>query len=379
MPQFDPIVIVGVGLIGGSIGAAAKRLADPPEVLGVARSPETLRYALEHGIIDEGASPDEAEERGWFTSSEKALIVLGTPAKATEEWLSRLGGMGARGTVTDVASTKAGVIAAAEQHLPPSLAFVGGHPMAGSERSGVEAATPDLFRGAYYVLTPSETTDMGAYGRLHAFVSSLGARVICVDAAAHDEAVATVSHVPHMAAAALTTLLARRADAGEELLRLAAGGFKDTTRVAAGSPDLWTGIALDNADALARGIDDLREILGDFGQLLRNRDTDGLRDWLLRAAEVRRSLPAQWVPATTALTELSLPVTDRPGVVSEVTTAVGRFGCNIEDIEIDHVSEDSAVLRMVLTDEGDIRALTAELERLGYEPSATPLEGPRGE
>lgn len=379
MPGFDPVVVVGVGLIGGSLAAAAKRLPDPPRVLGVSRSREALDYAIEHGIVDEAATPDEAVDRGWFSASDDALIVLATPAKAAEDWIARLAGLGVRGTITDVASTKSGVAAAALRHLPQSVAFVGGHPMAGSERSGVEAASADLFQGAYYVLTPSEATDMDAYRRLHAFATALGARVISVDVAAHDEAVATVSHVPHMAAAALAMLLARRAEAGEELLRLAAGGFKDTTRVAAGSPELWTGIALDNADALAQGIDELREILGEFGDLLRRRDAGGMRAWLERAAALRRTLPSQWVPATTALTELVLPMMDRPGVVSEITTAVGRAGCNIEDIEIDHQSEDTALLRLVLTDEGDFAGLVADLERRGYEPRLSSLEDTVGE
>lgn len=375
MTPYSSVVVVGVGLIGGSLAAAARALEDPPLVRGVARSRGTLDYALANGIIDEGASPDEAVDQGWFTTDDDALIVLGTPPAATEEWLARLGGMGVRGTVTDVASTKAGIARAALRHLPERVAFVGGHPMAGSERSGVEAATKDLFKGAYYVLTPSETTPADAYRKLHGFVTSLGARVISVPAEAHDEMVATVSHVPHMAAAALTTLAARRAEAGEDLLRLAAGGFKDTTRIAAGSPELWTGISLDNAEALVNGVDELREVLGEFSDMLRRRDADGIREWLAAAADVRNGLPAQWVPATTALFELLVPVLDRPGVISEVTTAVGRAGCNIEDIEIDHQSEDSAVLHLVLTDEGDREALCADLGSRGYACDMRPLEG----
>ncbi|MBA4370868.1 MAG: prephenate dehydrogenase/arogenate dehydrogenase family protein [Coriobacteriaceae bacterium] len=372
--SYSSVVVVGVGLIGGSLAAAARALPDAPLVRGVARSADTLAYALQHDIIDEGASPDEAAERGWFTSDDDALIVLATPPAATEEWLERLGAADVRGTITDVASTKAGVAAAAARFLPASVAFVGGHPMAGSERSGVEAARPDLFKGAYYVLTPTQTTSPDAYRRLHAFVTSLGARVISVPAEAHDEMVATVSHVPHMAAAALITLAARRAEAGEDLMRLAAGGFKDTTRIAAGSPDLWTGISMDNAEALAKGVDDLRGILGEFSEMLRARDAHGIRRWLAGAAEVRNGLPAQWVPATTALFELLVPITDRPGVVSEVTTAVARAGCNIEDIEIDHETEDSAVLRLVLTDEGDREALCDDLGTRGFECELRPLE-----
>ncbi len=157
------------------------------------------------------------------------------------------------------------------------------------------------------------------------------------------------------------------------MLRLAAGGFKDTTRIAAGSPDLWTGICLDNAMALGSALERLRGDLDAFGSLLDARDADGLREWLASAAEVRRELPARWVPATEALTELLVPITDRPGAVAQVTLAASRFGCNIEDIEIEHQSEDTATLRLVLTDEGDLPGLVLALETEGFDAATRPL------
>lgn len=146
------------------------------------------------------------------------------------------------------------------------------------------------------------------------------------------------------------------------------------TRIAAGSPELWTGICLDNADAVLSGIAGLEDVLAEFRDAVAARDATSMREWFARAAEVRRGLPAQWVPATTRLRELTVPVSDRPGVVGTVTTAVSRAGCNIEDIEIDHRSEDTALLRLVLTDEGDTAGLMAELESKGYEPTLRPLE-----
>jgi len=375
--EFERICVVGVGLIGGSFAAASRVLPDRPVVVGVDTDPDTRAYSLEAGIVDAAASPDEAFELGWFRSAgEEAcdLVVLATPARIAEEWLARLGGAGFCGVVTDVASTKSGVTAAAERALGGCAHFVGGHPMAGSEQSGVRAARADLFHGAYYVLTPTGGTDVDAYRRLHSYVTRLGARVISVDADAHDDAVAIISHVPHVTASALVELAKAHAGQGDELLRLAAGGFKDTTRIAAGSPELWTGICLDNAEALADGIDELRGVLGGFSAMVRGRDADGIREWLARAAEVRRSLPSQWVPASEQLTELLVPMIDRPGVVSEITLAVGRAGCNIEAIEIDHVSEDSAVLVLVLTDEGDMDGLVRGLAASGYEPTLRPLE-----
>jgi prephenate dehydrogenase len=301
------------------------------------------------------------------------LVVLATPAAGAEEWLALLGEIGYAGVVTDVASTKAEVMAQAARLLGPDATFIGGHPMAGSERSGVAAADPEIFRGAYYVLTPAQDTDADAYGRLHRLVTQIGARVISLDAVAHDEAVAAISHVPHVAASALTNLAAARACGGSDVLRLAAGGFKDMTRIAAGSPDLWTGICLDNGDAVVRGLDELGSQLAEFAALLRAGDREGVRGWLARAADVRRGLPARWVPASERLREMTVSMTDRPGAVSTITQAAAHAGCNIEDIGIDHVTEDTAVLHLLLTDEGDADALVAELARDGFDVTLEPL------
>jgi prephenate dehydrogenase len=371
---FSTVAVVGVGLIGGSFAAALRRLDPAPAVYGIDVDLASLDYALGHGIVDEAALADSDAANTWLGADGVDLVVIATPARHAAEWLHRLGASGFRGIVTDVASTKSGVLQAVRRELPDASRFVGGHPMAGSELSGVTAARADLFDGAYWLLTPSADTDPDAFSAVHALVSAIGARIISVDATAHDEAVAIVSHVPHVTAAALVDLAAAHSGERGELMRLAAGGFKDTTRIAAGSADLWTGICLDNADALAEGILELRDRLGGFESLVRERDADAIRSWLEGAAEVRRSLPAQWVPATTLLTELAVPMLDRPGVVAEITGAVSRAGCNIEGIDIDHQSEDTAVLVLVLTDEGDFPALHADLVARGYDPRLTPLD-----
>ena len=361
---FARVTVVGVGLIGGSLAAALRALPDAPRVTGVDPDEAALALALERGVVDDVASVEACAP----ALAESDLVVLATPVAAVSEWLARLGEIGYRGVVTDVASTKAAVMGEAARLLTPGCTFIGGHPMAGSERSGVSAADADLFRGAYYVLTPADDTDADAYQCLHRLVMSIGARVISLDAVAHDEAVAAISHVPHVAASALTNLAAQRAQGGSDVLRLAAGGFKDMTRIAAGSPDLWTGICLDNREAVVRGLDELGSQLSQFATLVRAEDRAGVLAWLAGAAEVRRSLPAGWVPASERLRELTVAMTDRPGAVSAITQAAARASCNIEDIGIDHVTEDTAVLHLLLTDEGDADALVADLAANGFEP-----------
>lgn len=371
---FRRVVIVGLGLIGGSIAAAAKRLPQPPEIRAVDVDAEGIGWAIANDLVTAGLDPDSASRAGWYGPGAADLIVVATPARFAEECFRTIALAGFDGVVTDVASTKSAVVSSGERLFASTPAtFVGGHPMAGSEKSGVTASSATLFDGAYYVLTPTRTTDTQAFGRLHAFVTSLGARVVSVDPAVHDEAVAVVSHVPHVAAAALITLALRHVHGGEDVLRLAAGGFKDMTRIAAGSPQLWTGICLDNGPALVQGLRELSEVLDDFTQRVEASDAAGVDAWLTEAADVRRGLPARYVPAVTSLMEITLPVADRPGVVSDVTTAVSRAGCNIEDISIDHLSEDTALLRLLVTDEGDLMALVADLEARGFEPSARPL------
>ena len=376
---FHRIAVVGVGLIGGSIAAALKRLPDAPTVVGIDVDAAGLAFAMGAGFIDEASLVDEPSALAWLSDDGVDLVVLATPARCAVDWLRRLGDSGFQGVVTDVASTKSGVVAAANAALPDPSRFVGGHPMAGSERSGVTAARADLFDGAYWLLTPARDTDPDVYSSMHALVSAIGARVISVDAASHDEAVAIVSHVPHVTAAALVGLAAAHSGERGELMRLAAGGFKDTTRIAAGSADLWTGICLDNATALTDGLAELRERLATFESLVRGRDAEAIRAWLDSAAEVRRTLPAQWVPATARLAELAVPMLDRPGVVAEITGAVSRAGGNIEGIDIDHQSEDTAVLVLVLTDEGDLDGLVGDLRSRGYEPRLSPLAETRDE
>jgi prephenate dehydrogenase len=369
---FERVCVIGVGLIGGSLASALRALPEPPCVLGIDTDADAVDTALEEAVIDEGVEAGDAQGVDEMLCSAD-LVVVATPVPAIEAWFERLAAVGYCGVVTDVASTKSAVMEAARRILPAGASFIGGHPMAGSERSGVDASDAELFRGAHYVLTPSADTDTEAYRRLHQLVTSVGARVVALDADAHDEAVAAISHVPHVAASALANLASERAESGSDVLRLAAGGFKDMTRIAAGSPDLWAGICLDNREAVVRGLSQLRAQLEDFTGRVAARDRDGVRDWLARAADVRRALPSKWVPASERLRELTVSMTDRPGAVSAITQAAARAGCNIEDIGIDHVTEDTAVLHLVLTDEGDVEWLVDHLTAEGFDAALAPL------
>ena len=369
---FRRIAVVGFGLVGASFAAAVRAAYPDTRVLAVDIDERTLAEAVERGWATDGALPDDpAFER--FVGDGCDLVVLATPVGAAERYFEDLARWDYRGIVTDTASTKARITALAERVLPHPENFVPGHPMAGSEVNGIEGARPDLFKGAHWILCPDADTPAEHFPRLHELVTSIGARVIALPREDHDEAVAVVSHVPHIMASSLVQLASRHADDQQALMRLAAGGFKDSTRIAAGSPELWCGIAFDNKDALSDGLDEIQGIIGAFADALASDDRAALTALLADAAAARRALPVAWVPSTERLLEVRIPMEDRPGVVAEVTTVTSSVGCNIQSIEIDHVTEDSAVLRLVLTDEGDIGQLSAQLINAGFSVSFSPL------
>lgn len=369
---FRRIAVVGFGLVGASFAAAVRAAYPDTRVLAVDIDERTLAEAVERGWATDGALPDDpAFER--FVGDGCDLVVLATPVGAAERYFEDLARWDYRGIVTDTASTKARITALAERVLPHPENFVPGHPMAGSEVNGIEGARPDLFKGAHWILCPDADTPAEHFPRLHELVTSIGARVIALPREDHDEAVAVVSHVPHIMASSLVQLASRHADDQQALMRLAAGGFKDSTRIAAGSPELWCGIAFDNKDALSDGLDEIQGIIGAFADALASDDRASLTALLADAAAARRALPVAWVPSTERLLEVRIPMEDRPGVVAEVTTVTSSVGCNIQSIEIDHVTEDSAVLSLVLTDEGDIGQLSAQLINAGFSVSFSPL------
>jgi prephenate dehydrogenase len=245
--------------------------------------------------------------------------------------------------------------------------------MAGSEVNGIEGANASLFKGAPWILCPDAQSGSGIFLALHELVTSLGARVITLERERHDEAIAIVSHVPHMIATALMQLAGNHAGEQRELFRLAAGGFKDTTRIAAGSPSLWSGIALDNKEALASGLGEMVEIISDMQAQIEREDARALGAILTDSQALRESIPKTWVPDSARLVELRIPMANRSGVIAEVTGHASKALCNIQSIDIDHINEDSAILELILTDEGDLGRLTAQLIDSGYDVSLRPL------
>ena len=259
VPSIGRLVVVGVGLIGGSCALALKEAGAVAEVVGVGRTRANLDEALARGIVDRAATLDE----DWTAELLDADMVLVAAPVAQFPSLFRAmaGRLGPRTVVTDAGSTKADVVAAAGAALAEALPrFVPAHPIAGTEHSGAAAAFATLFRGRTTVLTPTDATDARAVGAVRTLWERCGARVVELDASTHDRTFAAVSHLPHVLAFALVAELASRPDAGR-LFAHAASGFRDFTRIAGSSPEMWRDIALATRGALVNAIDDYARML----------------------------------------------------------------------------------------------------------------------
>ena len=346
--------VVGVGLIGGSIGLALRR--GGWHVSGVDHDAARTDRALELGVLDDVGLDPDAE-----------LTFVATPVRAVAE-AARKALAGTSGLVTDVGSVKAPIVAAVDD-----ARFVGGHPMAGSEQEGVEGATGDLFEGAVWVLTPSAGTDDAAYARIRAVVSGFGAEVIDLPPERHDELVAVVSHVPHLTAASLMRIADERADEHVALLRLAAGGFRDMTRIASGHPGIWPDICEENRSAIVAGMDRLIAALAEAREQVASSDRDALLADLTRARAARVNLPARYTRPS-ELAEVRVPVPDRPGVLADVTMLATELDVNIVDLEIAHSSEGQQGVLILIVEGTLVERLRGGLLARGYRPSIQHLD-----
>jgi prephenate dehydrogenase len=344
-------VVVGTGLIGGSIGLALRRRGW--HVTGRDRDPARAQRALQLGALDAVGRDPLAE-----------VTFVATPAGAVVEVAAEALALGLPdAVVTDVAGVKTPIVTKLDHPR-----FVGGHPMAGSEQDGVEGADGNLFEGATWVLTPTDTTDPAAYARVLGVVSALGADAVAMPAARHDDMVAMVSHVPHLTAAALMTMAADAAAEQAAVLRLAAGGFRDMTRIAAGHPGIWPDLCLDNRVAITETLDRLLDAVGGLRAMVVAGDRDAILSVLERAREARLNLPVR-VLHSEEMIEIRIPVLDRPGVLAEVTTVLGERSVNIYDLEIAHSVEGPRGVLVLAVDVGDGEAAMSSLTGLGYHPT----------
>jgi prephenate dehydrogenase len=346
--------VIGTGLIGGSAGLALRKQGWHVSAQDV--DPEVMAEAVRLGVAD---------ETGLDLASE--LVVVATPVGAVaEQAIEALEKTAA--VVTDVGSTKNNICRAVDHPR-----FVGGHPMAGSEQDGLAGAVSDLFSGAMWVLTPLETTDEDAFATVRSVVRSFGAETLALPPEVHDQLVAHVSHVPHLTAATLMNLADVASIEHRALLRLAAGGFRDMTRISAGRPSIWPDICADNSNAIIEGLDDLIGALTSVRQLVAEEDRDGIMELLSKARSARINLPVGFGPADN-LVELAVPIPDRPGEIAAIATLAAELDVNIFDLEISHSGEGRQGIMLLVVDEARSERFMGGLMARSYRPTVRTLD-----
>jgi prephenate dehydrogenase len=358
------LALLGTGLIGGSIGMALRPLRT--EVRGFDHDAARAARAKEAGAVDTiAASIAEAVD-----GADVAVVSVpvGQLAGVAVEALDA----GAR-LVTDVGSVKEPVVTAVESARPDLAArFVGGHPMAGSEQEGIDGASADLFVGATWVITPTARTDPEAFAEVRALAAVLGAEAVAVPPELHDALVAVVSHVPQLAASTLMNVADASGNQHAVLMRLAAGGFRDMTRIASSHPAIWPDICVANRDAIVTALDEYLASLMRVRAIVASGNRGALLEVLQSARAARRNLPTG-LPADEQLVELRVPVSDRPGEIAHVTTLATELGVNIADFETVHSLEGRRGVLVLVVPASGADAFEASLVGHGYHVARTPL------
>ncbi|WP_274651633.1 prephenate dehydrogenase [Paenibacillus humicola] len=356
------IAIFGVGLIGGSLALCFKGRPGLTVVGHSVRESSARKY-VERGVVDSATtSMKEAAEGADF-------IFLCVPVGNLEPYVRELSGMELKPgcIITDVGSTKASVAACAKELQLKGATFIGGHPMAGSERSGVEAASSFLFENAYYVLTPDASTPQSEVDKLTELLRLTKASIVHVPAVEHDEIVGAISHLPHIIAVALTNQIRDYNEGNPLFAQLAAGGFRDITRIASSEPVVWRDILINNRSVLLRLLQDWNRETAGFIDMLERGDGESIEQAFRTAGQFRSQLPERRKGMIHSVYECYIDVPDHPGIIGKVATELGNSRINLSNIHIIESREDvPGVLRLSFRTQEDLDQAVAKLGQIGF-------------
>jgi prephenate dehydrogenase len=344
------IAIFGVGLIGGSLALCFKGKPGL-HVIGYSNNPNSITKYLKHGVVDEATTSIEE------AAMDADFIFLCVPVGMLEFYLQRLHDLKLKDgcIITDVGSTKNSIVQFSEKLLQTGTYFIGGHPMAGKEKSGVEAATSHLFENAFYVLTPSAHVPEVVYEQLVELLNLTKAQIVRIDPYLHDEIVGAISHLPHIIAVALVNQISQYNNSNDLYQLLAAGGFRDITRIASSDPVVWRDILLNNKVILLRLLQDWNAEVATFIQLLQDDDGEGIEQEFLRAGTFRNLLPERKKGIIQSQYEIYVDVPDQPGIIGMITTRLGDHRVNLSNIQIiENRMDDPGVLRLSFREEEDM-------------------------
>ncbi|MFC0470278.1 prephenate dehydrogenase [Halalkalibacter kiskunsagensis] len=343
------VFIVGLGLIGGSIALAIKKEHNV-HIRGFDISDEQLKMALSLKVIDEAVSSIKEGVIG------ADLIIFATPVLKTEQLVQDISqfDLKAGAIVTDVGSTKKRIVEQASCLAEKGVTFIGGHPMAGSHKSGVEAARSHLFENAFYILTPIEGTDVRVIIQLQNWLKGTKATFIELSPSQHDRLAGAISHFPHVIAASLVHQIAKIEDEDPLVSRLAAGGFRDITRIASASPTMWRDILLHNKESLLQLLDSWTMEMASVKALIEEESAEAIYTYFQDAKDFRDGLPVRKKGAIPSFYDLFVDVPDHPGVISDVTGILAQHQISLTNIRILETREDiMGVLRLSFRSEED--------------------------
>ncbi|MFS8501761.1 MAG: prephenate dehydrogenase [Caldicoprobacter sp.] len=361
--EIKRVSIVGLGLIGGSLAKAIRRSHPEWHITGTDVQKEHVKMAIEEGTIDQEATCIEDAVR------HADIIFLCTPVGTIPGLIKEVAAHAPTGAIiTDTGSTKEAIMRTAMGCLPSGLFFVGGHPMAGTERSGYTASIPHLFENAYYILTPIPSTPAWVVDRLKALLSTIGAIPLVLDPQSHDRIVGAISHLPHVVASALVNAVQDIEDPQHFKERLAAGGFRDITRISSSNPKIWRDISLSNRQHLAQLIKSTIRYLEAFYRYLDEGSGDEIEDFFCRAKKFRDSLPILQGQALLPYHDLYVDIPDRPGSIGEIASLLGQHSINIKNLCIINSREDEpgGCLVLSLADAASWRKAQEVLKAGGY-------------
>jgi len=365
MIPFRNITVIGVGLIGGSLSLAFRRKLPGVTVTGVDKK-AVLDEAVEAGVID--AAVPVSETRAAFRSAD--LVFLCTPIREIIRLLPEIAGTVEPGTVvTDVGSTKRLIVETADRLFKGDRFFIGGHPMAGSEGRGVRWADPFLFENAVYVFTPSRPLPSDVMKELGNTIERIGAKILFLSPSMHDRVAAAVSHLPQMLAVTLMNMVAGHQEDSPFFLKLAAGGFRDMTRIASSPYDMWESIIETNRQEILAFMD---EFIVNLERMKRHLADGDLKKRFQESARHRLSIPRDTKGFLKPHHDLLVRVEDKPGVIASISCALAAERINIKDIEILKVREgDAGTLRLSFESPEARQEAKSALEKTGFTSKPT--------
>ncbi len=359
--NINSVTIIGLGLIGGSIAKALKEKLNIKNIMAIDSDKETLELALDEGLIYKA-----------FTHispciKDSDIIFICTPVNQTLDWVKNLLPLiKSNCIITDTGSTKLELINGIE-NIKHDFHFIGGHPMAGSEKSGYSASKGHLFENAYYILTPCSKSDKNDLALLSDLVKNMGSIPIKISAKDHDDTVGAISHLPHIIAASLVNMI-KKLDSGDNFMqKLAAGGFKDITRISSSNPYMWTSICMSNKQSILNILQYYINLLNKFKDNLDSQDNESIYSFFNKAKDFRDSIDSMSTGLIPGTYEIVVDVIDKPGIIGKIATLLANNNINIKNINVNNSREfEIGVLIISLPDYESMVRSCEVLIKYGY-------------